>query len=97
MEIPAGWMGEQVHSHRIHGTGIFTYIWLIFMVHVGKYTIHGSYGIQKQVLPSTNRRPQRISQLKKKLPAHSDIIFANSVCLGTNHAEDPGMMDMLAV
>ena len=24
--------------------GIFPYIWLIFMVHVGKYTIHGSYG-----------------------------------------------------
>ena len=30
--------------HRIHGTGIFPYIWLIFMVNVGKYTIHGSYG-----------------------------------------------------
>ena len=28
-------------SHRIHGTGIFTYIWLIFMVNVSKYTIHG--------------------------------------------------------
>ena len=25
--------------------GIFTYIWLICMVNVGKYTIHGSYGI----------------------------------------------------
>ena len=25
--------------------GIFTYIWLIFMVHVGKYAIHGSYGL----------------------------------------------------
>ena len=25
--------------------GIFTYIWLIFMVNVGKYTIHGSSGI----------------------------------------------------
>ena len=24
--------------------GIFTYIWLIFMVNVGKYIIHGSYG-----------------------------------------------------
>ena len=24
--------------------GIFTHIWLIFMVNVGKYTIHGSYG-----------------------------------------------------
>ena len=28
--------------------GIFTYIWLIFMVHVGKYTIHGSYGLYYQ-------------------------------------------------
>ena len=25
--------------------GIFTYIWLIFMVNVGEYTIHGWYGI----------------------------------------------------
>ena len=32
-------------THRIHGTGIFTYIWMISMVNVGKYTIHGSYGI----------------------------------------------------
>ena len=23
---------------------IFTYIWLIFMIHVGKYAIHGCYG-----------------------------------------------------
>ena len=25
--------------------GIFTYVWLISMVNVGKYTIHGSYGL----------------------------------------------------
>ena len=25
--------------------GIFTYNWLMFMVNVGKYAIHGSYGI----------------------------------------------------
>ena len=25
--------------------GVFTYIWLIFMVNVGKYTIHAWYGI----------------------------------------------------
>ena len=30
---------------RIHGTGIFTHIWVVFVVNVGKYTIHGSYGI----------------------------------------------------
>ena len=27
-----------------HRTGMFTYIWLKFMVNVGKYTIHGWYG-----------------------------------------------------
>ena len=33
------------NTHRIHGTGIFTYIFLlIYMVNVGKYTIHGWYG-----------------------------------------------------
>ena len=26
---------------------IFTYIWLIFMVNVGKYTIHGCYGYDR--------------------------------------------------
>ena len=35
---------KDLKSHRIHGNGIFTYIWLIFLVNVGKYTIHGSYG-----------------------------------------------------
>ena len=25
--------------------GVFSYIWLIFMVNVGKFSIHGSYGI----------------------------------------------------
>ncbi len=30
-------------THNIHGTGIFTYICLIFKVNVGKYIIHGSY------------------------------------------------------
>ena len=34
----------EARTHRIHGTGIFPYIWLIFMVNVGIYTIHGSYG-----------------------------------------------------
>ena len=29
-------------SHTIYGTGIFTYIWLIFMMHVGKYTRYTS-------------------------------------------------------
>ena len=29
--------------------GIFTYIWLIYMVNVGKYTIHGFYGTWNSV------------------------------------------------
>ena len=27
-------------TYTIHGTGILTYIWLMLMVNVGKYTIH---------------------------------------------------------
>ena len=30
--------------------GIFTYLWLTFVVNVGKYTIHGFYGTYKFVL-----------------------------------------------
>ena len=28
--------------------GIYTYIWLIFMVNVGKYTIHGLFGLYEE-------------------------------------------------
>ena len=31
--------------HRIHGTGIFTYIRLKVMVNVSKYSIHGAFGL----------------------------------------------------
>ena len=32
-------------THRVHGAGIFTYTFgCFYMVNVGKYTIHGSYG-----------------------------------------------------
>ena len=44
--------GRRIISRRLGNNypfpsmyGIFTYIWLIFMVNVGKYTIHGWYGI----------------------------------------------------
>ena len=31
-------------SHRLHGAGMFTYIWVMFRANVGKYSIHGAYG-----------------------------------------------------
>ena len=34
--------------------GIFTYIWLIFMVNVGEYAIHGSMVILVDRVPSVN-------------------------------------------
>ena len=35
-----GWLGTiEVISHTIHGTGIFTYIYLTFMVNVGTVNI----------------------------------------------------------
>ena len=38
------------HSHVLHGAGIFTYIWVIFGVNVGKYSIHGASGINENCL-----------------------------------------------
>ena len=36
----------KIYTRRIHGTGIFTYIWVMFMIDVGYiYTIRRSYGI----------------------------------------------------
>jgi hypothetical protein len=29
--------------------GIFTYIWVIFKANVGKYSIHGAYGIEEPI------------------------------------------------
>ena len=40
-----GWFLEA--THRIHGTGIFTYIYHRNHPNVGRYTIHGSYGLEK--------------------------------------------------
>ena len=39
--------------------GIFTYIWLIFMVNVGEYAIHGSYGIGLNK-KNMNQRPRGV-------------------------------------
>ena len=38
------WGSQGNQSGFFWNDGIFTYIWLIFMVNVGKYTIHGWYG-----------------------------------------------------
>ena len=34
-----------IYTCRIHGTGIFSYSWLILMVNVGECTIHRSNGM----------------------------------------------------
>ena len=48
--------GKIIHIPIGSMYGIFPYIWLIFMVNVGKYTIHGCYGYTKPIAsnsPST--------------------------------------------
>ena len=44
-QVMIDWKGRFFNTHRIHGTGIFTYIYHKNQPNVGKYTIHGSYGI----------------------------------------------------
>ncbi len=48
---------------------IFTYIWLIFMVNVGKYTIHGSVmGIARTLSMHNTSKSLSITHLLKFLP-----------------------------
>ena len=44
-------VGSITYSHRIHGTGIFTYIWawVVLGINVGKFTLHVFFGIEKNV------------------------------------------------
>ena len=37
--------GYETYTHRIHGAGIFTFMYHKHQPNVGKYTIPGSYGI----------------------------------------------------
>ena len=48
---PGAWIDK---THRIHGTGIFTYIYHTNQPNVGEYTIHGSYG--KWMIESWHRK-----------------------------------------
>ena len=43
-----GFLGSRYKTHRIHGTGIFPYIYHKNPPNVGKYTINGSYGKSPQ-------------------------------------------------
>ena len=49
LEVATGWslLHRQHQSHRIHVQYIYLHEWLMFMVNVGKYPIHGSHGISK--------------------------------------------------
>ena len=56
-------------THTINGTGIFTYIWLTFLVNLGKYTIYGSYGIDFLVhscIKTNESNKWLVEQRKKK-------------------------------
>ena len=60
---------EKLISIRIHGTDIFTYIWLRYMIDVGKYSIHGSFvdTMIWRISISTDRYPNVISDVSDEL------------------------------
>ena len=47
--------------------GIFTYIWIIYGVNVGKYSIHGSYGIGTSELHFHKANSQIILEIRRFL------------------------------
>ena len=53
--------------------GIFTYIWLKSMVNVGKYTIHGSYGVEKRTLRKFKHRTLPIGSEESFTPPKTNM------------------------
>ena len=51
-------------THRIHVWYIYLHEWLILVVHVGKYTIHGSYG---NYIPKQNINKKKLNKLGQSL------------------------------
>ena len=39
---------REIYTQMLHGAGIFTYIWVIYGVNVGKYSVHREFGIEQQ-------------------------------------------------
>ena len=78
---------------------IFTYMWLIFMVNVGKYTIHVSYGFdstnqssqQNKDFLSQIQAPQGSARLWSKTaqPTSSKTASSNAKAGGGLTAGDP--------
>ena len=59
--------------------GVFTYIWVVLGVNVGKYTIHGCYGIPSQQINQNFRRKRHfttretLSTLLGRIASHKCI------------------------
>ena len=55
---------------------IFTYIWLKFMVNVGKYSIHGAFGQKKSPNLGTSGWSPRLSETK--IPVNARIVVVGA-------------------
>ena len=80
-------------SHRIHGAGIFTYIYHKNQPNVGKYTIHGSCGNRKYIFklvdfPASYVSLLESSRLKFKgspiFQKHLDVLDVLMICENSN-------------
>ena len=60
--------------------GIFTYIWVIYGVHVGKYTIHGSSGYVSCWTPLSTAFPKWAS----RAPENDEILDLDNTVDNTN-------------
>ena len=66
-------------KHRIQPIcsmyGIFTYIWVIFRVTVGKYSIHGAYGQSHRVISGPSLKQTPVKRGKRRCRIWLDVFF----------------------
>ncbi len=82
---------HDIITHRIHVlVYLFTYIWLMLMVNVGKYTIHGSYGLLCFLcIPHISQPRLHMSSLPHHLHWWSATAAPN--CLHQGRKKSPGI------
>ena len=83
-------VGSSLPHTRPSMYGIFTYIWLIFMVNVDEYTIHGWYGYQHVTDVPSDVGPPKFIHLTNEVAPSSFWSFPNAIVVWCYcHLQDP--------
>ena len=78
------WLSLNDSMEYFHGTGVFTYTWLFFMINVGKYTVRpmDPMGILYFLVENLHRAIWSLRRGLKAWPCAGELCTCEAVLLG---------------